>query len=64
MDAIFSKKNNDLMVDRYNFIRRTKLTSLAFHFKQVIAFDWLQLINKFLFWIVCSSVNKLTSIKP
>jgi hypothetical protein len=37
---------------------------LAFHFKQVIAFDWLQLINKFLFWIVCSSVNKLTSIKP
>jgi hypothetical protein len=44
MDAIFSNKNNDLLVDRHNFIRRTKLISLAFHFKQVIAFDWLHLI--------------------
>jgi hypothetical protein len=25
-------------------LRRTKLISLAFHFKQVIAFDWLHLI--------------------
>jgi hypothetical protein len=49
-------------VNKYNFIEKN--INIILHFKQVITFDWLYIINiiESLSWNVCISLNKLITL--